>query len=446
MVPAVGSLDSCAQRSLEPSVGMEARRTAVGNPESGAGDMDGDCAWGLDSWDSAREAAARLRLAATGPCLPAHRLYHHLHRGWRHWDAYYLAHGDTGFKDRHWLAKDFPQLFAGRPGVGVSRTVTLLELGCGVGNAFFPLLAQHPRLVVTAFDLSKRAIGHIAAHPLSGSGRVCAFSHNAAHGGTAVAVQSAHAAFVAPARSGDAACGGVEGARDGPGPAVTAASALYRHMLPLSLYAARADAGGLGEGGAARKPGRLFVGFEAALVLFMASAMPHASLASIFHEAATCLAPGGVLLFRDYAIYDEAELRFRPGRRLDQHLFARCDGTLAAFFSIEDVTIAAARAGLEVVETRYLYRRNSNRATGQQLRRIFLHAVLRAPGSSAALAGTPIARAAAVCKSSGAQLEEAGAQVGASGVGETDAWLEEMSEYEWLRDVCGWVGPRVRSC
>ena len=44
------------------------------------------------------------------------------------------------------------------------------------------------------------------------------------------------------------------------------------------------------------------------------------------------LKPGGLVLFRDYAIYDEAELRFNGNRRVTEHMFARQDGTLAFFF------------------------------------------------------------------------------------------------------------------
>lgn len=43
---------------------------------------------------------------------------------------------------------------------------TLLELGCGVGNAVFPILAENRGLYVVAVDLSPRAIGILKQHPL----------------------------------------------------------------------------------------------------------------------------------------------------------------------------------------------------------------------------------------------------------------------------------------
>ena len=424
--------------------------------------------WSDDVWDTARAAQAAARLAATGPYLSAHqRRSMFEQRIGKMWDQYYASHGDRGFRDRHYLERDFPQLFAsgggGRAGsagggsevaCGASgpdgadgrseRPLTLLELGCGVGNAFFPLMGAVPRLFVTAFDLSRRAMTHIAAHPLAASGRVCAFVHNAAEGGTAVAVRCAHEAFCA-----------ADAGRDGrQTAALTAATAPYRRILPLASFAAAVDVGAWGEGEPAA--GRsLFVGFDAALVLFMASALPPEALAGVFHEAAVCLAPGGVLLFRDYGAFDEAELRFRPGRRLGEHLFVRSDGTLAAFFTREHVLEAAARAGLEVVEARYLYRTYSNRATGQRLRRVFLHAVLRAPGASAALGGAPAALAAGVRTSplaagegDGSDSPNAGAPgTSTSGRGEGGAGLAVgCSEYEWLRDTCQYVGVASAWC
>ena len=62
---------------------------------------------------------------------------------------------------------------------------------------------------------------------------------------------------------------------------------------------------------------------------------PQSTVPGLFVEAAANLRPGGVLLLRDYGAFDAAELRFRPGQRLGRHLFARSDGTLASFFTVE---------------------------------------------------------------------------------------------------------------
>jgi methylase of polypeptide subunit release factors len=36
--------------------------------------------------------------------------------------------------------------------------ISLLDIGCGVGNSFYPLIDKKKNLKVNAFDVSKRAV------------------------------------------------------------------------------------------------------------------------------------------------------------------------------------------------------------------------------------------------------------------------------------------------
>eukprot|EP00808_Paulinella_micropora_P016765 g58930.t1 len=77
------------------------------------------------------------------------------------WDRFYKNNKDKFFKDRHYLASEFPEL-ANLPR---EASATLFEVGCGVGNAFWPLLKSFPHLRCFGVDCSARAILQCRQHP-----------------------------------------------------------------------------------------------------------------------------------------------------------------------------------------------------------------------------------------------------------------------------------------
>ncbi|XWS26435.1 hypothetical protein CRYUN_Cryun26dG0032200 [Craigia yunnanensis] len=87
----------------------------------------------------------------------------------KYWDQFYRRHQDRFFKDRHYLDKEWDQYFSG------SGRKVILEVGCGAGNAVFPLIATYPDVFVHACDFSQRAVNLVKAHKDFTETRVSAF-------------------------------------------------------------------------------------------------------------------------------------------------------------------------------------------------------------------------------------------------------------------------------
>nr|KJB65511.1 hypothetical protein B456_010G098400 [Gossypium raimondii] len=87
----------------------------------------------------------------------------------KYWDQFYRRHQDKFFKDRHYLDKEWDQYFSG------SGRKVILEVGCGAGNAVFPLIATYPDVFVYACDFSQRAVNLVKAHKEFNETRVSAF-------------------------------------------------------------------------------------------------------------------------------------------------------------------------------------------------------------------------------------------------------------------------------
>jgi methyltransferase-like protein 6 len=66
--------------------------------------------------------------------------------------------------------------------------------------------------------------------------------------------------------------------------------------------------------------------------IFVLSALPPEKFVNAIENIKSCLRPSGLWLFRDYAVTDAAQARFKSDRKLSDNLFVRQDGTLSYFF------------------------------------------------------------------------------------------------------------------
>ncbi|KAG2641521.1 hypothetical protein PVAP13_2KG247200 [Panicum virgatum] len=123
-------------------------------------------------------------------------------------------------------------------------------------------------------------------------------------------------------------------------------------------------------------------GMDFITMIFTLSAIPFAIMPSTIEQCVCVLKPGGLLLFRDYGLYDMTMLRFLPDQRVGFREYMRSDGTLSYFFTLDTVRELFHAAGLIELELEYCCVRSVNRKkNGKKMQRVWVHGKFLKPPS-----------------------------------------------------------------
>ncbi|KAL0358606.1 UNVERIFIED_CONTAM: O-methyltransferase 3 [Sesamum angustifolium] len=90
-------------------------------------------------------------------------------------------------------------------------------------------------------------------------------------------------------------------------------------------------------------------GVDFVTLIFTLSALPLDRMPKALAHCFAVIKPGGLLLFRDYGLYDMTMLRFQPEQKTGHREYLRSDGTRSYFFSLDTVRNLTSAAGFTEV-------------------------------------------------------------------------------------------------
>ncbi|KEG15040.1 methyltransferase like 6 [Trypanosoma grayi] len=247
-----------------------------------------------------------------------------------HWDLYYRNNTVNGYRDRHYIIREFHELREALDGLKQAvaaplHDVVWMEAGCGVGNALLPILEDYDDTVgwrIVGFDISSVAIALL---------------------------QEKRAAL--PAQQ-------------------------QRKLSVQVLDPVEEDIPIAGASSVCRRPlAKEPVDFVSMIFVLCSIPVEHHLL--VLRRVAACMKEGGIFFFRDYCVTDHAERRFSSNRLVEENTFARTNGTLSHFFTATEVRRLFEAAELDVVELSVVEREVLNRKEGVNLQRRFLQGRFR---------------------------------------------------------------------
>ncbi|KAF2740480.1 methyltransferase [Polyplosphaeria fusca] len=191
------------------------------------------------------------------------------------WNKFYANNKSNFFKNRKWLAQEFPVLEDIRKeGKGA---VKVLEVGAGAGNSAFPILKDNKNegLKIHACDFSKKAVEVIRSN-----------------------------------------------------------EEYDKRYIQADVWDVAASPDGENGG---LPPGVEEESVDVVLMIFIFSALNPKQWEQAVKNIWRVLKPGGQVLFRDYGRGDLAQVRFKKGRWMEENFYVRGDGTRVYFFEQQEL-------------------------------------------------------------------------------------------------------------
>lgn len=114
-------------------------------------------------------------------------------------------------------------------------------------------------------------------------------------------------------------------------------------------------------------------------MIFVLSAIHPEKFKVALENVFKLLKKGGILMFRDYGLYDMAQLRFKAGNKIGENFYVRQDGTRSYFFSLEEAKSLFETVGFVVEQNNFVQRRTVNKKEDVDVKRWFIQGKYRKP-------------------------------------------------------------------
>lgn len=115
-------------------------------------------------------------------------------------------------------------------------------------------------------------------------------------------------------------------------------------------------------------------------LIFVLSAIHPDKFHIVLKNVFKVLKHGGCLLFRDYGLYDMAQIRFKAGHKIADNFYMRQDGTRSYYFSTEEIAKLFIETGFDIISNTYIHRKTINKKENIDVPRIYVQSKLRKPG------------------------------------------------------------------
>uniref|UniRef100_A0AC34GUA7 Methyltransferase-like protein n=1 Tax=Panagrolaimus sp. ES5 TaxID=591445 RepID=A0AC34GUA7_9BILA len=112
-----------------------------------------------------------------------------------------------------------------------------------------------------------------------------------------------------------------------------------------------------------------------ATLIFVVSAIHPEKHFQAIKNLSSIIKSGGTVVFRDYAAYDHAMMRFKPENKIQDRFYKRADWTLAYYFHRGEVIKLFEEAGFAIKSCLYYHTYTENRQMQMKVDRAFIQGV-----------------------------------------------------------------------